>query len=178
MRIHVGCGARVMDGYFNIDAQHHRNAPRAPDLLYAFEFDAEGNLVTPIPLEDGVADEILGVHVFEHFHRWTCDAVAKEWGRLLKPGGVLILELPNLIKCCQNIIDGREGRHPDQLGRWGLYGDPRDKDVYMCHPWGWAPDELMSFLAGHGFKSIKDVPTKFHSCGKLNRDMRIEAVKA
>jgi SAM-dependent methyltransferase len=177
MRINFGCGARIWETHFNIDAVHHRNAPRAPDLLYAFEFDSDGGLANPIPLADGVADEITGIHVFEHFHRWTCQAVITEWRRILKPGGSLILELPDLIKCCQNIIDGRQGNHPDQLGRWGLYGDPREKDVFMCHPWGWAPDELIQFLGENGFTEMRHVPTQFHKCGKLHRDMRIESRK-
>lgn len=178
MRINFGCGSRVWDTHYNIDAIHNPHAPRRPELLYAFEFDASGKLVTPVPLDDGVADEITGIHVFEHFYRWTCEAVLAEWRRLLKPGGQLILELPDLIKCCQNIIDGRRGKEPDQLGRWGLYGDPRTNDVYMCHPWGWAPDELMAFLGANGFKNMIQKPTQFHKCGKLHRDMRIEAVRA
>jgi len=177
MRLNIGCGQRTWDGYFNIDAVRHPLAPRDPDLIYAFDFDADGKLVAPIPLEDGVVDEITGIHVFEHFYRWTCEAVVQEFVRLLKPGGRLILELPDLIKCCQNIIEGREGKEPDQLGRWGLYGDPRPKDKFMCHPWGWAPGELMTFLGGHGFTNIQHLPTQFHKCGKLHRDMRIEAEK-
>lgn len=177
MKLHIGCGARVMQGYFNIDAVHNPNAPRAPELLYEFEFNKE-RLANAIPLEDEVADEILSVHVFEHFYRWTCDAVVREFCRLLKPGGRLILELPDLIKCCQNIIDNRPSKQPDQLGRWGLYGDPRLMDKFMCHPWGWAPEELMAFLSEHGFVNVEHRPTQFHKCGMLHRDMRIEAVKA
>ena len=178
MKVHFGCGARVMDGYFNVDAVHHPNAPRAPDLLYAMDFDGEGNLVQRMPIDDGTVDEILGIHVFEHFHRWGCESVIQEWRRILKTDGRLILELPDLIKCCQNIIDGRHSKHPDQLGRWGLYGDPRLKDKYMCHPWGWAPGELMNFLSNNGFRRCRHLPTVFHSSGRLHRDMRIEAVKA
>jgi len=119
MRLNIGCGHRVKDGYFNIDAVHSPKAPRAPELLYHFQFDADGRLIEPVPLDDGVADEIQAIHVFEHFYRWTCKAAVTEFHRLLKPGGLLILELPDLIKCCKNIVEGREGRHPDQLGRWG-----------------------------------------------------------
>lgn len=177
MKLHIGCGSRVIDGYFNIDAVHNPNAPRAPELLYTFEFDRD-KLIHPIPLDDGVAEEILGVHVFEHFYRWTCDAVVAEFHRLLKPGGVLILELPDLIKCCQNIVENRPSKQPDQLGRWGLFGDPRPMDKFMCHPWAWAPDELIAFLSERGFRDVVEKPTQFHKCGKLHRDMRIEAIRA
>lgn len=169
MRLNLGCGHRVADGWYNVDIEHNPKAPRAPELLCDLK---------KIPLVDGCADTIRAIHVFEHFYRWECEGVLKEWGRLLKPGGLMILELPDLIKCCKNIIKGREGRHKDQLGRWGLYGDPRDENKYMCHPWGWAPEELMSLLQDNGFKDTKHLPTEFHSCGRDHRDMRIEAVKA
>lgn len=178
MRLNIGCGHRVKDGYYNIDAIHSPKAPRPPELIYSFQFDKDGGLVKQIPLEDGCADEILGVHVFEHFYRWECKAVMVEWHRLLKPGGLLILELPDLIKCCKNIVDGRKGKHPDQLGRWGLYGDPRTMDRLMCHPWGWGPQELIAFLGENGFKKMRHLPTQFHSNGRDHRDMRIEAIKA
>ena len=178
MRLNIGCGHRVKDGYFNIDAVHSPKAPRAPELLYHFQFDADGRLLEPVPLDDGVADEIQAIHVFEHFYRWTCKAAVAEFHRLLKPGGLLILELPDLIKCCKNVIEGRQGKDPDQLGRWGLYGDPRDGDPFMVHPWGWGPDELMAFLGANGFKHMRHEPTQFHKVGKLHRDMRIEAIRA
>lgn len=173
----MGCGHRVKDGYFNIDAVHNPKAPRAPELLYAFTFDGEGELVEKIPLDDGCADTIEAIHVFEHFYQWECPAVLTEWRRLLKSGGLLILELPDLIKCCENIISGREGRHPDQLGRWGLYGDYRLKDKLMCHPWAWGAEELMQFLGENGFTDAKHLPTQYHNSGREHRDMRIEARK-
>lgn len=182
MKINYGCGSRIIPGYYNIDAVHHKDAPRKPDLIYAAEFDEEGKLIYPLPLDDNCADEILAIHVFEHFYRWQVDSILQEWHRLLKTGGSLILELPDLIKCCTNIINGLDGqtkvgKHPDQLGRWGLYGDPRLKDHYMCHKWGYAPKELMRILKENGFIDIKHMDTQFHPAGRKFRDMRIEARK-
>lgn len=171
MKLHIGCGKRIIDGWVNCDIVANPEGPRAPDIL------CDGK---DIPLDDGVADVVMAIHNFEHYYRWECDEVIREWRRILKVGGRLILELPDLIKCCQNVIDGvkKGGKHPDQLGRWGLYGDPRTKDKYMCHPWGWAPSELMAFLEANGFKDARHLPTEFHPAGRKNRDMRIEAVKA
>lgn len=177
IRLNIGCGHRVKEDYFNIDAVYSPKAPRAPDLLYKFEFDDEGNLLKPIPLEDSCTSEILCIHMWEHFYRWCSDAVAKEFHRLLKPGGLLILELPDFYKCCLNVVENRQGKKPDQLQRWGIYGDPTTKDVFMSHPWGWFSGELMEFLAKHGFTDIQHLPTEYHNTGKNYRDMRIEARK-
>lgn len=170
MKIHIGCGAKVLDGWVNCDIVQSPKAKRAPEILC----DAKS-----IPLDDGIADVVMAIHVWEHFYRWESDGVIAEWRRLLKPGGLLILELPDLVKCCQNIIQGfTNGKDPDQMGRWGLFGDPTTKDKYMCHPWGWAPGELIAYLQGQGFTGAVHKTTEFHPAGRRHRDMRIEARKA
>lgn len=170
LRLNVGCGARTLEGFFNCDIERNPDAPRAPDLLC----DAKS-----IPLPDACAAELMAIHVFEHFYRWEIDGVLAEWKRLLRPGGLLILELPNLVKCCQNYLDGRMrgGKNPDQLARWGIYGDPRTGNHYMCHPWGYSPEELMSILKDAGFRKVAEKTTVYHPAGRNHRDMRLEAIK-
>lgn len=171
MKLNIGCGARVLEGWTNCDIQVNPNAPRAPEILC----DAKS-----IPLPDGCASVVMAIHVFEHFYRWEVESVLAEWRRLLQPGGQLILELPNLVKCCENYLSGRVrgGKDPDQLARWGIYGDPRTGDKFMCHPWGYSPEELQSILEANGFRKVKHQATVFHPAGRNHRDMRIEAIKA
>lgn len=170
LRLNVGAGARRPDGYFNIDIQENPGAPKP--------LDAVGHAKS-IPLPDGCAKELMAVHLWEHFYRWECDEVITEWKRVLKPGGLLVLELPDMIKFCKNILSGAVagGKHADQLGMWGAWGDPRFKDPYMCHRWGWSPDTLKEFLKKHGFTNIKHLATVYHPAGRDHRDMRIEANK-
>lgn len=167
MKINVGCGGRRIEGYTGIDAVERP----AADIIARAD---------SIPLPDGSVDEIMAIHLFEHFYQWECDTVIAEWKRLLKPGGQLVLELPNLIKCCENVISGRMvgGKHPEQLGMWGCYGDPRESDPFMAHRWGWTPKTLTAFLKGNGFIKIFEEPTKFHPAGRDHRDMRIVSTRA
>lgn len=132
-----------------------------------------------VPLEDGCAEEIMCIHGFEHFYRYEIDAVVTEWKRLLKSGGLLVLEMPDLVKCCQNYLTGfvLRDKHPDQMGLWGIYGDPTTSDPYMIHRWGWSPKTLRAFLKEHGFVNIVDAETQWHPAGRIRRDMRIEARK-
>lgn len=166
LKINMGAGGRVLPGYFNIDI-----TPREGIDLVA---DARS-----VPLPNGCAEEILAVHLFEHFYRWDVDAVLVEWRRLLCIRGLLVLELPNIVKCCHNVIDEvmKGGKDPDQLGMWGLYGDPRTKDPYMSHKWGWSPKTLSALLVQHGFDEAYEKPTVFHPAGRTQRDMHIEARK-
>lgn len=165
-RLNIGCGNRRIPGYTGVDV-----VPREA-----------ADIVAPahsIPLPDGSVDEIFGCHIWEHFFRWECDDVIVEWKRLLRPGGRLVLELPNLIKCCENLLSGRMrgGKHPHQLSYHGLFGDPRGKDRHMAHVWGWTPETLREFLTEYGFQQIEERPTQWHPAGRNHRDMRIEAIK-
>src|SRR6185369_1787343 len=118
IKINACCGDRPRSGYVNIDIVASADGGPAPDIVC--------NALS-VPLPDGCAEEIMCIHGFEHFYRWECDNLVLEWKRLLMPGGRLVLELPDLLKCCQNILAELEipGRNPDQSGMWGLYGDPR-----------------------------------------------------
>lgn len=167
MRLNIGCGGRRVPGYTGVDAVQR---PAADIIARADK----------IPLPSDSVDEIMAIHLWEHFYRWECETVIAEWKRLLKVGGTLVLELPNLKKCCENILSGHfdGGKHPDQLSYWGLYGDPRQEDQFMAHRWGWTPDTLCTFLTQHGFKDISEQPTLFHPAGRAHRDMRIVARRA
>lgn len=164
-RLNIGAGKRRLEGYVGIDVVQRDGV----DIV------AEAHA---IPLPDGCAEEVLAVHLWEHFLPWACDSVLDEWRRLLKPGGLLALEMPDIIKCCRNIVEGRESKKPGQLGYWGLFGDPTTQDVWMLHRWGWHFGTLAPFLAERGFVDIVECETRFHPGGRGIRDFRIEARKA
>ena len=117
LKLNVGAGGRRLPGYTGIDAVERS----AADIIAP---------ATQIPLPDGCAEEILSVHLVEHLTPWTVPDALAEWFRLLAPGGLLALEMPDIIKCCRNVVEGYTlaGKHPDQAGMWGIYGSPREKD--------------------------------------------------
>lgn len=168
MRLNVCCGSKVLPGYTNIDIA--QTGDKAPEILCN---------ALKVPLPDACADEIMCIHGFEHFYLWEAEDLISEWRRLLKPGALLVLELPNLVKCCANIVSGfkKPGKHPDQMGMWGLFGDPRTSNPFMMHRWGWSPETLESFLLEHGFCEIREEITQWHLGGRANRDMRILSKK-
>lgn len=173
IKINYGCGRRVQDGAFNIDAVVNSKAPRPPELLHALEFNADGSIVSKTPLEDGFADELFAGHVIEHVTEWQAPFVIQEWARLLKSGGKLILELPDIIKAAKNLIAGL----PPQMCMFAFYGDGSHKDPYMTHRYGYSPATIKALVQANGFTQVKILPPQTHG-RKLNRDMRVEAVKA
>lgn len=166
LRLNIGCGKWVLDGWYNIDIAVSPLANKPPDLLCD---------IRAIPLPDGCAKEAMAIHVWEHVDRWECERTALEWARLLKPGGLLVLEMPDLFKCCRNILNGTEGKKPDQLGMWGLYGEPIGP--LMQHKWAWTFKTLAPFLERYGFTGMQEERTMYHHTGRDVRDFRITARK-
>lgn len=171
MKINFAAGRQTLEGYFNVDAVQHPDATKPLDLVYEMRFD-NCDLIEKMPLPDECADELFAAHVLEHFYRYDVDAVLAEWKRLLKIGGRLILELPNLEACARNLLAGMR----PQMCMFGIYGDESWKSPYMIHRFGYTPTTLSGILADHGFKKIQVLPPQTHK-RRVNRDMRVEAVK-
>ena len=125
----------------------------------------------------------MAIHLFEHLLPWEAQGVLEEWFRLLKPGGKLVLEMPDLKKCCENVlkllagIPVMAGKDARQAGLWGLYGDDRLEDPYMLHRWGYTFKTIHPMLERAGFQKIKEHATIYHPIGRNVRDFRVEAIK-
>lgn len=167
MKLHVGCGRHVLDGYVNVDIARAPKAKREPEVLADIS-------KPPLPFPDGSCEEVLAVHVVEHFYRWEIEPILLDWRRLLGYGGSLVLELPDLRMACQNLLRASPGG--DQMHMWPLYGDPGHRDPHMCHRWGYTPETMKALLSSLGFVEVKSVKPQWHG-GRLDRDMRIEARK-
>lgn len=155
VRLNIGAGAKRPEGFINVGLEP--------------EHDVQCD-VRQLPLPDGYADEAMAIHVLEHLERFDAPAALREWRRVLKPGGLLVLELPDLLKCCRNVLAGVS----EQEGLYGLWGDPRLGDPLMMHRWGWTVRELRAELRAAGFTKIRERDPQFHG-KRFHRDMRIEA---
>jgi len=170
VRLNLGCGDKILPGYVNVDVAASR-AGKAPDVLC--------DLHELTPFETASVDEVLAVHVVEHFWRWEVVDVLEEWARVLKPGGRMILECPNLLSACEELLKnpgGGAGPGPEgQRTMWVFYGDPAWRDPLMCHRWNYTPQSLGEVMAKAGLVNIRQEPAQF----KLRepRDMRIVGEK-
>lgn len=169
VRLNLGCGDKILPGYVNVDIAPVREG-KSPDVL---------SDLRQLPFADGHADEVLSVHVIEHFYHWEAVEVLKEWVRVLKPGGTLILECPNLLTAAKNLVrQPHQGALPGLEGQgtmWVLYGDPAWKDPLMCHKWGYTPQSLGQLMQESGLVDVRRERAVF----KLGepRDMRVVGVK-
>jgi len=166
IHLNIGCGAKTWPGFVNIDFPSNWSG-RKPDV----ECD-----VRNITLPDGYADSAYAIHVLEHFYRYETEDVLKEWIRLLKPGGKLIIEVPCLDKVIKNFnayISKKKEINP-QATMWRLYGDPKYKDPAMVHRWCFSVQELIALMENAGLRDVAYAEPKYHhpQC-----DMRVVGTK-
>lgn len=170
VRLNLGCGDKILEGYTNVDVASER-AGKLPDIVC--------DIRRLEKFSDSSADEILAVHVVEHFWRWEVVEILREWARVLKPGGRMILECPNLKSACEEFLrDPDKHSQPGSEGQrtmWVFYGDPSWSDPLMVHRWGYTPLSLAQVMFEAGLDDLRQEPAQF----KLRepRDMRITGRK-
>lgn len=135
--------------------------------------------VTSLNWVDGeLADEIHAYHIIEHLYRTEVVNVLKEWKRVLKTGGYLCMEQPDVMKCAANMLLGyvrKEEQLVNQLGILGFFGDGSKDQPFMGHKWGWFPESLTQVMQKAGFIDIINPSAKTHM--KDVRDFRLEGKK-
>lgn len=164
MQVQLGCGHKPWDGWINVDGER---AAKYADVIADLR---------SLPLATGSVDVAVAVHVIEHFYQWEVAEVLSEWKRILKPGGLLILELPSMDKVARYLKACLEQHQPfwAQMSWWALWGDPRYKDPAMCHKWGYTEPIMQKTLEDAGFSGVRFEEPRYHV---KQRDMRVLATK-
>ena len=75
-KLNLGCGTNILPGWEN--------------------HDQDVDLRKPLPWMDGAADFVLLEHVLEHFNSAIGYSILEECWRVLKPGGVLRVCVPDV----------------------------------------------------------------------------------
>jgi len=159
----LGAGDKREPGWIHVDQVTRKEGVAAPEVV--------ADISKPLPFSDNYADEIRSIHVVEHFYRWEVEDILKDWVRVLKPGGKLALECPDLSAVMYFMMTAP---HNPQFGILGLYGDPGFKEVAMTHKWCYTRGELAHVMTIAGLTGISHEKAKFHY---PQRDMRLVGTK-
>lgn len=169
-RLILCSGPYVCEGFKTLDA----NPEFKPDYCV---------LLPPLPREmrNGRWDEIYLIHGIEHFAIWEAVELLPQIHEALVPGGLLVLEQPNLEVAAKVFLGLMPPMTADPLasGIKAIYGDPRFGNPLMGHKWGWTPSSLTGALIDAGFSSerIKVGEALSRKGFADGRDFRIEATK-
>ncbi len=148
LRLHLGCGDKSFQDYVNIDLRK----TKATDLVCG---------ITRLPYPDNSVEVIEAYHVIEHLSRHDLPKALREWHRILKPQGKLIVECPDFDKIAGRYLAGDE----KQLD--GIFALQRFEGDY--HFFGYNFERLSRALTNTGFtevvsKTARDYHTKTWPC--------------
>ncbi len=138
LKLHLGCGTNLKEGYLNVD--QYLTAPGITNID-----------IFNLPIEDDFVDEIFTEHMLEHLNKYEVPLALKEWSRVLKPNGKLVMNLPNLEWCLQQWLEKpEEERWNWQLDTiFGLQTHPGE-----FHKTGFTKSRLHQLLTDVGFREI------------------------
>jgi SAM-dependent methyltransferase len=152
-RLDVGSGQHPRPDYVHLDSD--------PSSTHV-EFLVSGHL---LPLPDSWADEVNATHMLEHVPPPRIERVLGEWLRVLRPGGLLELHVPNGASLARALLDddtaGAVWAAQNAIfGYWAHPADVRGPEALAV-----PPDHKILFTFGmleqlltkNGFADVRDV---------------------
>ncbi len=136
IKLHLGCGKKILPGYINIDILPHPGVDIIADLRQ-------------LPIDDGSVDFIYSCANIEHFGRKEWKKVLAHWFSKLKSGGKLRLSTADFAAACEKYL---EHKNVDELLGLIVGGQ---KDEYDWHGMVFDFNSLKAGLEEVGFIDIK-----------------------
>jgi len=96
--LHLGCGSKYWQGWCNIDGYPPENTDTHRGTVGDEMSPDIWSDIRNLPVADGIVDGIATHHVLEHFYRHQVEELVSYFYRLLKPGGYLLTEMPDLAR--------------------------------------------------------------------------------
>lgn len=150
IKLNLGSGGIEYPGFLSVD-MYDRRATIIQDI-------------TKLDFEENSVAEMLVIHAIEHISPYKLLSTLQLWNKLLKPGGKLIMELPDLESLCERYLKANTGK------RYGLTnciygsvqtgeGDPTE--ISSPHLFGYDKQMIFDHLANANFVNIQFMPERF-----------------
>lgn len=173
--VNLGCGLAVAPGWINVDGSLNALVASMPTLFHRLAYKFTGaasyysreaylgllgghtfvhhDLKYGLPFDDASVDFVYSSHFLEHLFRQDARRLLTESLRVLKPGGVVRVVVPDLAYAVSLY---ERGRSEEMLTQYFFVSD--DDSYYARHKFMYDFDSLSALLREVGFK----VPRK---CG-------------
>jgi SAM-dependent methyltransferase len=188
--INLGCGPMVKEGMINIDFFWEKNIDHGADLRF------------PLKIDNEAVDGIICEHTLEHLTYNSDEQLISECYRILKPGGVFRVILPDVSLFINAFSNENKAwfdeweklyliNSPDPIRAKRRLKSPLQAISFVTQEYGhissWDVETLSVYLKNAGFKSIEKVEWRKGQISELLIDtefparrhvsMYVEAVK-
>ena len=121
IRINLGAGVTPIKGFINVDKHDFGEGYIKAD-------------VRKLPFKDNYADYIIASEILEHIPLRDLNATLREWVRVLKPGGRMIIKCPDFNAMAKQWLDTPFS--PQAFGDMaqGFYGNQLTEEEYHRSP--------------------------------------------
>jgi predicted SAM-dependent methyltransferase len=152
VRLNVGCGAYALRGFVNIDERPYAGV----DVVVS---------VPPLPYADQTVAEVWACHFLEHLSQADASDFLDECYRVLEPGGMLGLVVPDTREIMRRYLDGERAHVEFPAGQ---FWDNTDLDdvcamfLYSTvqpsgHLWSYDLVTLTRLVTEHGFRVLREI---------------------
>ncbi len=193
IRLNLGCGLQAPPGWINVDGSWNARLakyPRLRRMLSSFRLLPPDKLEIPwspsilirdvrkpLPFSDGSVTAVYASHVLEHLYREEGQRLIAESFRVLAPGGILRIVVPDLRAIVEEYLGSGPLKNPrtesetlrpaDQMNerllmRWPtpasshlLYRIYDAWQDFHSHKWMYDADSLISLFKRTGFEQAQ-----------------------
>lgn len=146
MKIVVGTRHWLGEDWFHVDGSDFPLWNDETEQWYPVDLVCDARAVE---LEDGVGDIVYSQECLEHFPRSEYFDVLTEWSRLVKVGGQLKIEVPDLLLACEEVLDA-DTLDMDRRIQQIIYGGQENE--FDFHYIGFTPRMLEEDFLKLGYK--------------------------
>ena len=174
--VQYGCGASAPDGWLNFDASPTLRLQRLPLIGNFVRHDKIsfpkavrfGDIRDGLPVADQSCAGAYASHVLEHLALADFEKALHETFRILRPGGVFRLIVPDLAFYCSRYLAELDSGDEDACSRFmrtthlgkerrsrGIVASWLESLTNSKHMWMWDKVGLCAALKRHGFTDIR-----------------------
>jgi predicted SAM-dependent methyltransferase len=171
VKVNLGCGLAVAAGWINVDASLNALVASWPRAMHKLLYRLSGSnryysleqycdllenhvfmhhdLSHSIPLKDETADFVYSSHFLEHLFKTDAERLLKDCHRVLKPGGIVRICVPDLAYAISLYVAGEK----EQM--LANYFFVEDKDSFLArHKYMYDFELLKTLLEKIGFSQV------------------------
>lgn len=161
--LHVGCGYSTLKNLPNYFQDGSWEEIRL-DIDENVNPDIVGTLQDMSIIEDGIMDALYSSHNVEHVWAFEVPQVVREFARVLKPDGFVMVLCPDITSVAQAVLQGslNKSLYESPAGPitaldilYGFHADLERGRHYMAHKTAFTAESLAQVFLDNGFEGVR-----------------------